>query len=62
MAKRIELTREEYRKKTGITPQPDSIGAIFCNAARDRVLIEFVFKDGSERDDLERLGRLVDPR
>lgn len=64
MSKRIELTREEYERKTGLKPDPYSVGAVCYRRWRgkDELVCEYVFTNGCEMDELERIGRLVDPR
>jgi len=61
---RIELTRDEYEQQTGFKPDKHSVGACLYRRrnGRDELIAEYVFTDGSEMDELERLGRLVDQR
>jgi hypothetical protein len=62
--KRIELTRDEYSRQTGFKPDKHSVGACLYKRrnGKDELICEYVFTDGSEMDELERIGRLVDPR
>jgi hypothetical protein len=59
--KRIELTRDEYSRQTGFKPDKHSVGACLYNG-KGELICEYVFTDGSEMDELERIGRLIDPR
>ena len=64
MSKRIEITREQYERQIGFKPDKHSIGVCMYRRrnGKDELVCEYVFMDGSEMDDIERLGRLIDPR
>jgi hypothetical protein len=61
---RVEITRAEYERRTGYKPDKYSVGAWMYRRVKgkDELVLEYVFVDGSEMDELERIGRMVDPR
>ena len=64
---RVEITREDFKRRTGIEPDPLKVAIIVCRAGGPP--IEYVFTDESvvmsedeQVAELERMWALKDPR